>query len=152
MHKAQSQVREFNRDVVRGPISPAEPRLRDTALRARLIIEEAVETIVGLLGASAARNLLHEYAYRVGTDETPDLVETIDGLCDLIYVAYGAAEAIGIDLEPFFDEVHRTNMAKAGAGLDEHGKLDRTTLARWSPPRLADILEAQQRRVRGVGE
>jgi predicted HAD superfamily Cof-like phosphohydrolase len=39
-------------------------------------------------------------------------VEIIDAICDLLYVTYGAAIAMGIDINPFFEEVHRSNMSK----------------------------------------
>ena len=150
MHRAQQMVREFQKVAGDGLTSPAEPRLREPYLRARLIIEEATETAVALVGATRARELLREFVAHAGIDETPDIVDAIDGLCDLVYVAYGTAEAIGVDLEPFFDEVHRTNMAKAGAGRDEHGK---TIKPRgWMPPRIAELLDAARRKARGVGE
>ena len=36
----------------------------------------------------------------------------IDAICDLLYVTYGAAIALGVDINPFFEEVHRSNMSK----------------------------------------
>lgn len=40
------------------------------------------------------------------------LVEKVDALADLLYVVYGAAVSFGVDLEPVFKEVHRSNMSK----------------------------------------
>lgn len=97
--------------------------LRDVELRARLIEEEARETVE---------------AMRAG-----DLVETIDGLCDLVYVALGAACACGVDLEPYFAEVHRTNMAKDPDLKDETGKLIKPP--GWVPPNIRRLLD------KGVG-
>src|SRR4051812_4699043 len=45
-----------------------------------------------------------------------DLIGTADGLGDLLYVIYGCAIACGIDLEPVFAEIHRSNMTKTGGG------------------------------------
>lgn len=153
-------------------------------LRAKIIQEEAKEIID---------------AVRAG-----DPIEAIDGLCDLLYVAYGAShvlgvpisdreayaqppanppmglgvfliddfvevvgeavtsilaedkkgtadklsilvegcwlaatQGLGIDLRPFFDEVHRTNMLKAGGPVREDGK--KLKPPGWKPPRIADM-------------
>jgi len=67
------------------------PGIRRGELRARLIEEESAETAA---------------AIRAG-----DLVEAIDGLCDLLCVTYGAALEFGVDLRPFWAEVHRTSLA-----------------------------------------
>ena len=50
--------------------------------------------------------------------ENKDLLEVADALTDILYVAYGAGHAFGIDLDKCFDEVQRSNMSK----LDENGK------------------------------
>lgn len=61
-------------------------------LRARLMLEELGEALCAI----AAR----------------DVVETADGLADLVYVTIGTAEAFGIDLNPIWTEVQRSNLAK----------------------------------------
>ena len=43
-----------------------------------------------------------------------DMVEVADALTDLLYVIYGAGHAFGIDLDAFFEEVHRSNLTKLG--------------------------------------
>ena len=50
--------------------------------------------------------------------ENKDLLEVADALTDILYVAYGAGHAFGIDLDKCFDEVQNSNMSK----LDEDGK------------------------------
>ena len=47
-----------------------------------------------------------------------DLLEVADALTDILYVAYGAGHAFGIDLDKCFNEVQNSNMSK----LDENGK------------------------------
>ena len=47
-----------------------------------------------------------------------DLLEVADALTDILYVAYGAGHAFGIDLDKCFDEVQNSNMSK----LDANGK------------------------------
>ena len=50
--------------------------------------------------------------------DNKDLIEVADALTDILYVAYGAGHAFGIDLDKCFDEVQNSNMSK----LDENGK------------------------------
>ena len=47
-----------------------------------------------------------------------DLLEVADALTDILYVAYGAGHAFGIDLDSCFEEVQQSNMSK----LDKYGK------------------------------
>ena len=46
-----------------------------------------------------------------------DMVGVADALTDILYVAYGAGAAFGIDLDKCFEEVHSSNMSK----LDRNG-------------------------------
>ena len=50
--------------------------------------------------------------------ENKDLLEVADALTDILYVAYGAGHAFGIDLDKCFEEVQSSNMSK----LDENNK------------------------------
>lgn len=43
-----------------------------------------------------------------------DLMHTARELADLVYVVYGTAVALGIDLDEAVREVHRANMSKLG--------------------------------------
>lgn len=94
----------------------AAPVWQDRRLRAELILEEAMETIEAL-----GFNVTAEVWESV--NDEPDWVGFIDGLCDLIYVACGAAVTMGIDLDPFWDEVQRANMGKAGGPVRADGKV-----------------------------
>jgi len=47
-----------------------------------------------------------------------DLKEVADALTDILYVAYGAGHAFGINLDKCFDEVQQSNMSK----LSEDGE------------------------------
>jgi predicted HAD superfamily Cof-like phosphohydrolase len=82
--------------------TPAQIGVKDRLRRARLISSEAAEFL------EAA--------------DKGDFVEMVDALADLLVVTYGAAVEMGIDLEPVFAEVHRSNMSKDG-GLDAGGKI-----------------------------
>lgn len=105
MHKAQEQVRDFHRACglrVEEFDKPVLDWYDATGIRWSLIAEECRE--------------LH------GSILNQDPIAYIDALCDILYVVYGAAVAHGIDLEPFFDEVHRSNMTKASGPKREDGK------------------------------
>ena len=43
-----------------------------------------------------------------------NLLEVADALTDILYVAYGAGHAFGIDLDKCFQEVQNSNMSKLG--------------------------------------
>ena len=50
--------------------------------------------------------------------DNKDFLEVADALTDILYVAYGAGHAFGIDLDKCFQEVQDSNMSK----LDINGK------------------------------
>ncbi len=144
MNRLQSQVRDFHRTVLNQPSSPAEPMLRTPVLRARLIAEEAIETVCALLGGAEGQNVVHEMLHKVLQErarnkmEGPNLEEAIDGCIDTLVVTYGTLEAIGVDGEPFADEVMRSNMAKKNGPVDAHGKVGKPP--GWTPPNIAGVL------------
>jgi predicted HAD superfamily Cof-like phosphohydrolase len=96
-------VREFH-EKYSAPVrsTPTLISPKDRLRRARLIFSEAAEFI------EAA--------------DKEDLPEMVDALADLLVVVYGAALELGVDLEPVFAEVHRSNMSKNG-GKDAGGKI-----------------------------
>lgn len=118
-HQLQNDVAAFHRAL--GIPVESSPALRRVELRCALLAEECKETI------EAA--------------EHGDLAGAIDGLCDLIYVAYGAALEWGVDLAPFWDEVQRSNMAKVGGPVRADGK--RLKPEGWEPPDIAGVLRRQ---------
>ena len=46
--------------------------------------------------------------------EDNDILEVADALTDILYVAYGAGHAFGINLDKCFNEVQESNMSKLG--------------------------------------
>jgi predicted HAD superfamily Cof-like phosphohydrolase len=118
MNKEQAMVAAFHRKF--GTPPPEAPDLDrfPGALRVKLIQEEA-----------------EEFAQAVADG---DLVEMVDALCDLLYVTYGAAVDLGVDLEPFFAEVHRSNMEKVGGTRRADGKWLKPP--GWTPPDVAGLL------------
>lgn len=122
MNPWQQDVLDFHRalDIPTGCGcgQPMMPNADRRALRAELIREEAAETIAAI--------------------EAGKLVDTIDGLCDLIVVALGCAIEMGVDLEDFWNEVHGSNMAKQGGATREDGK--KLKPEGWLPPNLRGLL------------
>lgn len=144
----QAKVRELHK-AYGHPTAPAEPALRTPVLRAVLILEEAIETAIALVGVAKAQTLVHEKLVRVLEEHArsrrssdPDLTEALDGCTDLLVVTYGTFEAIGVDAAPFFDEVHRANMAKIGGPRDATGK--QLKPPGWSPPDIVGVLRRIQ--------
>lgn len=72
--------------------------------------------------------------------------EVIDAMCDLIVVIHNTSNAMNVDLEPFFNEVMRTNTAKIGGPVREDGK--RLKPPGWKPPRIKEMLEEQLRKAK----
>ena len=123
MTPEQAMVAEFHRafDIVSASTpGPLDPETR--ALRVRLIQEEFDEL----------RHALHQ----------SDLVGIAKELADLLYVVYGTAVSSGIDLEPVFREVHRSNMSKINGHKRADGKWIKPP--DYSPARLEPILDQQR--------
>ena len=117
MNESQHMVRDFH--IATNNPTPNYPTLKfyRPELRVKLLREETQEF------ADAVQNHYDFMKKQLPVDGTGAerlelLSEMADALCDILYVAYGAAVELGLDLEPLFDEVHKTNMRKAGAPED----------------------------------
>jgi predicted HAD superfamily Cof-like phosphohydrolase len=131
-HKVQRDVEDFH--LALGVPVCRTPAIRRPQLRANLIMEEAVET------AEAATGRRIQWRFYGHPDPAAQsLVGSLDGLCDLLCVVYGTAAEFGVDLAPFWDEVHRTNMAKRGGPTRADGK--KLKPDGWEPPDIAGILD-----------
>lgn len=109
----QEDVREFMIAMAQDvPDMPTALSVEVSNLRIALIMEEVMEF------AAAARN--------------NDFLGMIDALCDLDYVLKGAAVAMGVNLRPFFKEVHAADMAKLEGPVRHDGK--RLKPPGWKPP------------------
>lgn len=69
-----------------------------------------------------------------------DLVGIADAIADCLYIVLGTAVAHGIDIQPIFDEVHRSNMTKTL--LDPVTKKGGKGPG-YEPPRIAELLLIQ---------
>jgi len=72
-----------------------------------------------------------------------DLTKIADAIADLLYVVYGTAVSYGIDIEPVFLEVHRSNMSKGDPEIvrASNGKILKSR--NWTPPNLEPLLKTQ---------
>ena len=130
MADEQAMVQAFHRafDIVANQV-PTVVEERTRELRVRLIQEEFDE----LKEALAAE----------------DLSSIAKEMADLLYVVYGTAVSYGIDMDPVFREVHRSNMSKVGGFKREDGKWVKP--ATYSPALIDPIVAEQgpvQREVR----
>ncbi|MCP9452536.1 MAG: hypothetical protein NNA23_07615 [Nitrospira sp.] len=123
MTDEQFLVEEFHRKFdILIQTTPNDPDENTKQLRIRLIQEEFDE----LKQAMADGNL----------------ASVAKELADLLYVVYGTAVSYGIDMEPVFREVHRSNLSKVGGYKRPDGKWIKPTT--YSPARIEPILEAQR--------
>jgi predicted HAD superfamily Cof-like phosphohydrolase len=114
----QQSVREFHEAMgVPAPCEPAPLPMCRAALRLQLLTEEGLEACDAVASG--------------------DVLATIRELCDVLYVVYGTAVEMGVDLAPFFAEVHAANMRKAGGPVREDGKV--TKPEGWRPPDMARV-------------
>ncbi len=122
MYEAQQMVLEFHKEFdIHVATIPTVPDGKTPALRVRLIQEEFDELKEAL--------------------EAKDLPNIAKELADLLYVVYGTAVSYGIDMEPVFQEVQRSNMSKVGGYKREDGKWVKP--ATYSPADIAPILDEQ---------
>ncbi len=104
------------------PDKPTMPSEDVKQLRVNLIYEELTELRLAL--------------------KDNDLVEAYDAIIDLLVVTIGTANALGMRLQPGWDEVHRSNMSKF---IDGHKREDGKWVKgpSYSPAELKPIIEEQ---------
>jgi predicted HAD superfamily Cof-like phosphohydrolase len=95
-----------------------------------LLNNELLEFRIGLLEEE-----LDEFIRASWADDLPAMV---DALVDLIYVVYGTAVAMGVNLDPIFAVVHKANMEKIPNGQDKPIKPEG-----WKEPDIVEELRKQ---------
>lgn len=102
--------------------------LAELAQASKAYFEYVIETPDGVMGSRVAGE--------------PNLEGVADALADLLYVVYGAAVAWGIQIDPVFGEVHRSNMTKF---IDGHRRADGKYVKgpSYEPAKIAEVLAAQ---------
>jgi predicted HAD superfamily Cof-like phosphohydrolase len=122
MTDQQAMVEEFHRKFeIAVSAAPMIPEEATSQLRVRLIQEEFDE----LKDAMAGK----------------DLSGIAKELADLLYVVYGTAVSYGLDMEPVFQEVHRSNLSKVGGYKRADGKWVKPST--YSRAQVAPLIAAQ---------
>ena len=144
-----TRIAEFM--TMAGQATPATPTIPDEEtrlLRAKLILEEALETVralgvdvtlrtddgdVGSISSEA-----HDHIFSIDGDV--DLEGVVDGCADISVVTIGTLVAFGVDDEPVLEEVDRANLRKFGPGsyARDDGKWIKPP--DWTPPDIQGVL------------
>jgi predicted HAD superfamily Cof-like phosphohydrolase len=140
----QQRVEEFMRkagqDVPPVPFVPGEETL---ILRAKLIMEEALETInaMGVFPYGLDGDEIQMSSIEFHADEEPNLIEVIDGCCDISVVTTGTLSAFGIPDAPFLKLIDESNLAKFAEGSyrREDGKWMKPP--GWQAPDIEGLLK-----------
>lgn len=130
--------------------SPGIPSEEVRILRAKLILEEALETIKALgIGVDITIpgcpiEVLDEGFLNFYIDGFANLVEIADGCADISVVTIGTLSSCGIHDVELFDEVDKSNLAKfeRGSYKREDGKWMKPP--GWQSPKIQQILDNQE--------
>jgi len=147
----QRRVEEFMGKAGQAvPPHPTKPTATVCQLRARLIMEEAMETIKALGIDLRLRRDVEEHGFLefddiafLPTGEF-DMVEVADGCADISVVTIGTLSACGIADGPLLREVDESNLRKFGPGSRrrEDGKWLKPE--DWQPPDIERVLKEQE--------
>jgi len=131
-----------------GQVVPPEPTQLDATtaeLRARLLLEETLETIRALgveihLAELGQEHVPIEMEHLRLTSTVPcHTLAMVDGICDVVYVALGTLVSAGLPFDPFMDEVCENNLSKVRpVAKIVNGKVVKPD--NYQPPRLSEIL------------
>lgn len=132
------------------PTAPTMPSEKVRRLRARLILEEAFETVEALgfrpVKHPAAEKSLTALDFLSEWTEScePDLEEIADGCADVRVVCTGTLVRCGIEDKELQEAVDQANLNKFKGeySYSDTGKLIKPS--DWRPPDIAGILEAQR--------
>lgn len=154
--KHQKRVEEFmlkaGQEVPMEPIIPSE---EVRILRARLILEEALETIQKGLAVNVKVNggvvtpneglpvTEATLVLSINQYKRPDIEEVADGCADISVVTVGTLSACGIKDKDLLKEVDNANLRKFSEGSyrREDGKWIKPK--DWTPPNIMGVLKKQ---------
>lgn len=113
-------------------------------LKARMLLEECTETMIGLVGGDETERLMVRRMRDIDISAQPNTEEVADGCADIQVIVFGIAGAAGFHLAPVFDEVMSANERKIGPGASvrHDGKLLKPI--DWVGPDIAGVLARQK--------
>lgn len=126
---------------------PSKPTDAERELRAKLILEEAFETI-DALGVQVMLDADNIHVGNVTAGKVSfkvnscfNIVEAVDGCCDLMVVTLGTLSTIGVGDFHVIETVLDANDAKLTGPIREDGK--RLKPEGWQPPNIGEELVLQ---------
>ena len=128
------------------PVLPKDPDEATRILRAKLIMEEALETCIKGLGVTpyvAGGHAVEEDGCTFQITGPFDMVETVDGCCDIKVVTTGTLTACGVADMAHQAEVDSNNLAKFGPGGYRRDDGKWVKPPGHQPPDIAGILKRQ---------
>ena len=151
MQKNKTHVERVKEFMVKAgqatPEMPNIPNPETRLLRARLIMEECLETVEAL-GIQVLINGYSEEPVSMASlnfkeTSTGDIVAVMDGIADINVVANGTAIAYGVNIEPIQDLVDKSNLDKfrGDAHRNEAGKWIKPS--DWEAPNIAEEIGSQ---------
>jgi predicted HAD superfamily Cof-like phosphohydrolase len=130
------------------PNKPTVPNAQTRILRAKLILEEALETIrdlgVNVVLPATNNGFLNYSDLQFGDNGVPNLEGIADGCADISVVTMGTLSACGIHDNELLEEVDNNNLAKFGPGGYRRDDGKWVKPPNHKPPRIKEILESQQ--------
>lgn len=141
-----NRVKEFMQKV--GQDTPDRVTIPDDKiriLRAKLILEEALETVhalgVEVLAGGEEGTLIQEKSLHYSAPGKVDVIEVVDGCADISVVTMGTLIAFGVDDDPVLEEVDESNLRKfePGSYRREDGKWMKPP--GWTPPDIRGSIE-----------
>lgn len=130
------------------PPIPMMPDEKTRELRAKLILEEVLETIQALgVTVTNAGFIIEPSNLNFAATHEPDMVEIVDGCCDVAVVTTGTLIACGVPDMEAQRLVDENNLAKFGPGGYRSDGTDGNPAGKWvkppghKPPDIDGLLE-----------
>ncbi len=147
-----ARVREFMQKA--GQDTPDTPTIPDEAtrvLRAKLILEEALETVRALgvgVHVTTADGTEVDFSHVDHLDFVArgavDLPGVVDGCADISVVTIGTLIAFGIDDAPVLEEVDAANLRKFAPGSYRRDDGKWIKPPGWTPPDIEGVIARQE--------